>query len=211
MFCSSNVPKSACCSVAGLKIYSFVQWCHVIFDLTCLLLSPPALRFLLASTSASLPPFPPSLPLCLSPLLYLSQAKVDNEIIDYRDLAAIPRVKAIYDIEHPDMISYKCVNGNSSTLDNRGNRQERQSPAEVTSCAAMQVYTQWPLSVSLTWSPVVLVWLVALHETRIERLLETNNTPAGTQDFGFGAWMNIYFRFLSKTVLKGRSTLVVWG
>uniref|UniRef100_A0AAX7SUZ4 Actin binding LIM protein 1b n=1 Tax=Astatotilapia calliptera TaxID=8154 RepID=A0AAX7SUZ4_ASTCA len=33
-------------------------------------------------------------------------AKVDNEIIDYRDLAAIPRVKAIYDIEYPDMISY---------------------------------------------------------------------------------------------------------
>uniref|UniRef100_A0A3B5AR07 Actin binding LIM protein 1b n=1 Tax=Stegastes partitus TaxID=144197 RepID=A0A3B5AR07_9TELE len=59
-------------------------------------------------------------------------AKVDNEIIDYRDLAAIPRVKAIYDIEHPDMISYKSVNGNSSTLDEKGNRQDRQSPAEVT-------------------------------------------------------------------------------
>ncbi|XP_008303330.1 actin-binding LIM protein 1-like isoform X2 [Stegastes partitus] len=57
-------------------------------------------------------------------------AKVDNEIIDYRDLAAIPRVKAIYDIEHPDMISYKSVNGNSSTLDEKGNRQDRQSPAE---------------------------------------------------------------------------------
>ncbi|XP_059181289.1 actin-binding LIM protein 1-like isoform X1 [Centropristis striata] len=57
-------------------------------------------------------------------------AKVDNEIIDYRDLAAIPRVKAIYDIEHPDMISYKSVNDHSSTLDNKGNRQDRQSPAE---------------------------------------------------------------------------------
>ncbi|XP_031699725.1 actin-binding LIM protein 1-like isoform X2 [Anarrhichthys ocellatus] len=57
-------------------------------------------------------------------------AKVDNEIIDYRDLAAIPRVKAIYDIEHPDMISYKSVNNNSSTLDNKGIRQDRQSPPE---------------------------------------------------------------------------------
>ncbi|XP_051795693.1 actin-binding LIM protein 1-like isoform X4 [Acanthochromis polyacanthus] len=57
-------------------------------------------------------------------------AKVDNEIIDYRDLAAIPRVKAIYDIEHPDMISYKSVNGNSSTLDEKGNRQDRKSPTE---------------------------------------------------------------------------------
>uniref|UniRef100_A0A8D0DDI1 Actin binding LIM protein 1b n=1 Tax=Sander lucioperca TaxID=283035 RepID=A0A8D0DDI1_SANLU len=59
-------------------------------------------------------------------------AKLDNEIIDYRDLAAIPRVKAIYDIEHPEMISYKSVNNNSSTLDNKGNRQEKQSPSEVT-------------------------------------------------------------------------------
>ncbi|KAG7227775.1 hypothetical protein INR49_013569 [Caranx melampygus] len=59
-------------------------------------------------------------------------AKVDNEIIDYRDLAAIPRVKAIYDIEHPDMISYKSVNDNSSALDNKGNTQDRQNPAEST-------------------------------------------------------------------------------
>ncbi|XP_018537353.1 actin-binding LIM protein 1 isoform X6 [Lates calcarifer] len=59
-------------------------------------------------------------------------AKVDNEIIDYRDLAAIPRVKAIYDIEHPDMISYKSVSDSPSALDNRGNRQDRQNPAEST-------------------------------------------------------------------------------
>ncbi|XP_041830308.1 actin-binding LIM protein 1-like isoform X2 [Melanotaenia boesemani] len=55
-------------------------------------------------------------------------AKVDNEIIDYRDLAAIPRVKAIYDIEHPDMISYKSVN--NSSLDDKGSRQDRQSLTE---------------------------------------------------------------------------------
>ncbi|XP_047465781.1 actin-binding LIM protein 1-like isoform X3 [Mugil cephalus] len=55
-------------------------------------------------------------------------AKVDNEIIDYRDLAAIPRVKAIYDIEHPDMISYKS--DRSPALDEKGYRQDRQSPAE---------------------------------------------------------------------------------
>ncbi|XP_063337449.1 actin-binding LIM protein 1-like [Pelmatolapia mariae] len=61
-------------------------------------------------------------------------AKVDNEIIDYRDLAAIPRVKAIYDIEYPDMISYKSVNDHPSTLDEKGNTQDSQrvqkSPAE---------------------------------------------------------------------------------
>lgn len=58
------------------------------------------------------------------------QAKVDNEIIDYRDLAAIPRVKAIYDIEHPDMISYKSVN--SCTLDDGGDAATGRSLAEVT-------------------------------------------------------------------------------
>ncbi|XP_068162120.1 actin-binding LIM protein 1-like isoform X3 [Antennarius striatus] len=57
-------------------------------------------------------------------------AKVDNEIIDYRDLAAIPRVKAILDIEHPDMICYEFVSNSFSTLDNKGNRQDRQSTAE---------------------------------------------------------------------------------
>ncbi|XP_028736797.2 actin-binding LIM protein 1 isoform X12 [Peromyscus leucopus] len=34
-------------------------------------------------------------------------AKVDNEILDYKDLAAIPKVKAIYDIERPDLITYE--------------------------------------------------------------------------------------------------------
>ncbi|XDV44343.1 hypothetical protein PO909_012638 [Leuciscus waleckii] len=53
-------------------------------------------------------------------------AKVDNEIIDYKDLAAIPRVKAIYDIERPDMISYESLHSTSSTLE----RQRRHSPGE---------------------------------------------------------------------------------
>lgn len=98
--------------------------------------------------SVSSPPTSPSL---LFSSLSLSQAKVDDEIIDYRDLAAIPRVKAIYDIEHPDMISYKCVNDNFSTLDNKGNRQEKQSPAEVTSCATIQAHIWWHVCVSLFW------------------------------------------------------------
>ncbi|XP_035002406.2 actin-binding LIM protein 1 isoform X4 [Hippoglossus stenolepis] len=59
-------------------------------------------------------------------------AKVDNEIIDYRDLAAIPRVKAIHDIEYPDMISYKSVNNNPPAVDNKGSRQDRSNPAEST-------------------------------------------------------------------------------
>ncbi|XP_076855394.1 actin-binding LIM protein 1 isoform X20 [Brachyhypopomus gauderio] len=54
-------------------------------------------------------------------------AKVDNEIIDYRALAAIPRVKAIYDIERPDMISYESLQSTSSAAD----RPARESPVET--------------------------------------------------------------------------------
>ncbi|XP_053367210.1 actin-binding LIM protein 1 isoform X21 [Clarias gariepinus] len=61
-------------------------------------------------------------------------AKVDNEIIDYKDLAAIPRVKAIYDIERPDMISYESLQSTSSTLE----RQGRHSPGECQSTTGDQ-------------------------------------------------------------------------
>lgn len=43
----------------------------------------------------------PTVPSALSP-----QAKLGDEILDYRDLAALPKSKAIYNIDRPDMISY---------------------------------------------------------------------------------------------------------
>uniref|UniRef100_A0A1A7WSA7 Actin binding LIM protein 1a n=1 Tax=Iconisemion striatum TaxID=60296 RepID=A0A1A7WSA7_9TELE len=49
-------------------------------------------------------------------------AKVDNEILDYRDLAAIPKVKAIYDIERPDLITYEPMY--TTALDEREERHE---------------------------------------------------------------------------------------
>lgn len=54
------------------------------------------------------------------------QAKVDDEILDYKDLAAIPKVKAIYDIERPDLITYESFY--TSTYEDR---QDRQSVGEV--------------------------------------------------------------------------------
>ncbi|KAK0135515.1 Actin-binding LIM protein 1 [Merluccius polli] len=50
------------------------------------------------------------------------RAKVDNEILDYRDLAAIPKVKAIYDIERPDLITYEPMY--TTSLDERDERRE---------------------------------------------------------------------------------------
>ncbi|XP_031655083.1 actin-binding LIM protein 1-like isoform X8 [Oncorhynchus kisutch] len=49
-------------------------------------------------------------------------AKVDNEILEYRDLAAIPKVKAIYDIDRPDLITYEPLY--TLSLDEREERKE---------------------------------------------------------------------------------------
>ncbi|XP_043554266.1 actin-binding LIM protein 2 isoform X2 [Chiloscyllium plagiosum] len=46
----------------------------------------------------------------------LIYAKLDDEILDYKDLAALPKVKAIYNIDRPDMISYTPYI-NYSTID----------------------------------------------------------------------------------------------
>ncbi|XP_072851618.1 actin-binding LIM protein 1 isoform X31 [Pogona vitticeps] len=55
-------------------------------------------------------------------------AKVDNEILDYKDLAAIPKVKAIYDIERPDLITYEPFYTSAYE-----EKQERQSLGETQS------------------------------------------------------------------------------
>ncbi|XP_038626548.1 actin-binding LIM protein 3 isoform X2 [Tachyglossus aculeatus] len=34
-------------------------------------------------------------------------AKVDHEILNYRDLAALPKVKGLYEVQHPDLSSYE--------------------------------------------------------------------------------------------------------
>ncbi|NXC13130.1 ABLM1 protein, partial [Corythaeola cristata] len=60
-------------------------------------------------------------------------AKVDNEILDYKDLAAIPKVKAIYDIERPDLITYEPFYTSAYE-----DRQERQSLGEVMNRQATQ-------------------------------------------------------------------------
>uniref|UniRef100_A0A8C7QKG9 Actin binding LIM protein 1a n=1 Tax=Oncorhynchus mykiss TaxID=8022 RepID=A0A8C7QKG9_ONCMY len=66
-------------------------------------------------------------------------AKVDNEILEYRDLAAIPKVKAIYDIDRPDLITYEPLY--TLSLDEREERKEsvgessrNMSPTPSASC-----------------------------------------------------------------------------
>ncbi|XP_036390102.1 actin-binding LIM protein 1 isoform X2 [Megalops cyprinoides] len=77
-------------------------------------------------------------------------AKVDNEILDYRDLAAIPKVKAIYDIERPDLITYEPF---YSTSLEEG--QDRQSLGEPVTARRERspLLDQRPLSTSRDSSP----------------------------------------------------------
>uniref|UniRef100_A0A672IXZ5 Actin binding LIM protein 1a n=1 Tax=Salarias fasciatus TaxID=181472 RepID=A0A672IXZ5_SALFA len=63
-------------------------------------------------------------------------AKVDNEILDYRDLAAIPKVKAIYDIERPDLITYEPMY--TTSLEEREER--RESVGEVNTLTCMPLF-----------------------------------------------------------------------
>ncbi|XP_049638523.1 actin-binding LIM protein 2 isoform X2 [Suncus etruscus] len=55
-------------------------------------------------------------------------AKLGDEILDYRDLAALPKSKAIYNIDRPDMISYTPYISHSA-----GDRRGCSEPAQVPS------------------------------------------------------------------------------
>lgn len=52
---------------------------------------------------------------CVSSL----QARVANEILDYKDLAALPKVKAIYEVQQPDLISSSYQPYHRYTSDDR--------------------------------------------------------------------------------------------
>uniref|UniRef100_A0A3Q3M029 Actin binding LIM protein family, member 3 n=1 Tax=Mastacembelus armatus TaxID=205130 RepID=A0A3Q3M029_9TELE len=46
-------------------------------------------------------------------------ARVDNEILDYKDLAALPKIKAIYEVQQPDLISSSYQPYHRYTSDDR--------------------------------------------------------------------------------------------
>jgi len=81
---------------------------------------------------------------------------VDNEILDYKDLAAIPKVKAIYDIERPDLITYEPFY--TSGYDDKQERQSLgESPRTLSPTPSAEVsaivehYNGWDLGVIWTF------------------------------------------------------------
>nr|XP_037839042.1 actin-binding LIM protein 2 isoform X16 [Chlorocebus sabaeus] len=77
-------------------------------------------------------------------------AKLGGEILDYRDLAALPKNKAIYDIDRPDMISYSPYISHSAgdrqsygegDQDDRSYKQCRTSSPSSTGSVSLGRYT----------------------------------------------------------------------
>ncbi|XP_032109987.1 actin-binding LIM protein 2 isoform X29 [Sapajus apella] len=77
-------------------------------------------------------------------------AKLGGEILDYRDLAALPKSKAIYDIDRPDMISYSPYISHSAgdrqsygegDQDDRSYKQCRTSSPSSTGSVSLGRYT----------------------------------------------------------------------
>ncbi|XP_028840256.1 actin-binding LIM protein 3 isoform X6 [Denticeps clupeoides] len=62
-------------------------------------------------------------------------AKVESEILNYKDLAALPKIKAIYDVQRPDLIPYESYHRYSSD-----DRLERYSYGE--SLGTLSPYSQ---------------------------------------------------------------------
>lgn len=85
---------------------------------------------------------------------------MDNEILNYKDLAALPKIKAIYEVQRPDLISYEPYHRYTSdeTL-------ERYSYGEVLS---RDVPRAGPPSGDMAWG-----------------FTHLSGIPAGTQDRGF--------------------------
>ncbi|EPY88682.1 actin-binding LIM protein 2 isoform 3 [Camelus ferus] len=78
------------------------------------------------------------------------QAKLGDEILDYRDLAALPKNKAIYNIDRPDMISYSPYISHSvgdrqsyseGDQDDRSYKQCRTSSPSSTGSVSLGRYT----------------------------------------------------------------------
>ncbi|XP_043925140.1 actin-binding LIM protein 3 isoform X2 [Protopterus annectens] len=78
-------------------------------------------------------------------------AKVQNEILNYKDLAALPKVKTIYDIQRPDLISYEPYH--RYTSDDRLERYSYGEPMGTLSPYSQDIYDGFDLRQRRASSP----------------------------------------------------------
>ncbi|KAI4882495.1 hypothetical protein NFI96_018891, partial [Prochilodus magdalenae] len=68
-------------------------------------------------------------------------AKMENEILNYKDLAAMPKIKAIYDVQRPDLIPYEAYHRYSS--DDRLERYSYGESLGTLSPYSQDIYDSW--------------------------------------------------------------------
>jgi len=79
---------------------------------------------------------------------------MENEILDYKDLAALPKVKAIYEVQRPDFWSYEYEPSHRYCSDDR---LERLSYGEVLPYRTSRATLSLRLA-CLPLSPSLLAW-----------------------------------------------------
>ncbi|XP_008831074.1 actin-binding LIM protein 2 isoform X11 [Nannospalax galili] len=115
-------------------------------------------------------------------------AKLGDEILDYRDLAALPKNKAIYNIDRPDMISYSPYISHSAVGDRQsyGESPQLLSPTPTEGDQDDRSYKQCRTSSPSSAGSVSLG-----HYTPTSRSPQHYSRPAGTASVGTSSCLSL--------------------
>ncbi|XP_026644431.1 actin-binding LIM protein 2 isoform X8 [Microtus ochrogaster] len=115
-------------------------------------------------------------------------AKLGDEILDYRDLAALPKNKAIYNIDRPDMISYSPYISHSAIGDRQsyGESPQLLSPTPTEGDQDDRSYKQCRTSSPSSAGSVSLG-----HYTPTSRSPQHYSRPAGTVSVGTSSCLSL--------------------
>uniref|UniRef100_A0A8C2VCN3 Actin-binding LIM protein 2 n=1 Tax=Chinchilla lanigera TaxID=34839 RepID=A0A8C2VCN3_CHILA len=114
-------------------------------------------------------------------------AKLGDEILDYRDLAALPKSKAIYNIDRPDMISYSpYVSHSTGDRQSYGESPQLLSPTPTEGDQDDRSYKQCRTSSPSSAGSVSLG-----RYTPTSRSPQHYSRPAGTASVGTSSWLSL--------------------
>ncbi|XP_008831063.1 actin-binding LIM protein 2 isoform X1 [Nannospalax galili] len=104
-------------------------------------------------------------------------AKLGDEILDYRDLAALPKNKAIYNIDRPDMISYSPYISHSAVGDRQSYGEGDQDDRSYKQCRTSSPSSAGSVSLG--------------HYTPTSRSPQHYSRPAGTASVGTSSCLSL--------------------
>ncbi|XP_021017402.1 actin-binding LIM protein 2 isoform X13 [Mus caroli] len=104
-------------------------------------------------------------------------AKLGDEILDYRDLAALPKNKAIYNIDRPDMISYSPYISHSAVGDRQSYGEGDQDDRSYKQCRTSSPSSAGSVSLG--------------HYTPTSRSPQHYSRPAGTVSVGTSSCLSL--------------------